>query len=67
MALDAYETGLLETGTQLNDSIAGTANSLSELDDLLGYGAISGEGFGQALQTVSDKEAASYGIDTDEY
>jgi len=67
MALDAYETGLLETGTRLNDSIAGTANTLSELDDLLGYGAISGEGFGQALQTVSDKEAASYGIDTDKY
>jgi len=41
-AIDAFESGILSSGDKINESLAYTATSLSELDDLLGYGAISG-------------------------
>jgi len=66
-AIDAFEAGILTSGDKINESLAFTATKLSELDDLLGYGAISGETFGAALQSVSDTEAASYGLNIDEY
>lgn len=66
-AIDAFESGILSSGDKINESLAYTATSLSELDDLLGYGAISGQAFGLALQTVSDAEAQSYGLDVDKY